>query len=354
MATLSTAIARYDKPYQGLYQPKEIGHYSLGSEIQYNKTQLKYFIPPSDYNDVEYDLKKEYQGMENREEKQIDHILKWIHDSVGPRGEVDPDQTGLKDDSDVSTDFVCRRGLLKKLLCTTCARNDYWKFAVTLHHGTYYLCEYPTDKELKRVKKMTNEDKMTCAWGHKFEQYLTADSKGSVPNPDLPYNINEGFYTVMESKVGAHTLVFSSEVDAVSLEIPDGTTGPSVEHYVEFKTTTHASLEKVSFKRFKLLNWWSQSVLAGVPEIICGFRDDAGLVRKLETYTTQDIPTIAGDIENPWKINVCWNFLDHLLTFIKSNVKEDDPRIIHLLEFLGGDVTCTRLPPDSKYTFLHE
>ncbi|XP_052773262.1 decapping and exoribonuclease protein-like [Mya arenaria] len=199
---------------------------------------------------------------------------------------------------------------------------------------------------------MTEDDKKMSAWGSKFAQYLTASSRGSVPNPDLPFNPCEGFYSVTESKVGAYTLVFSSKVDAVSQESPDGTDGPSVERYVEFKTTTHASLEKRNFKRFKLLKWWAQSVLIGVSEIVCGLRDDNGIVSVLRTFPTENIPIIAANPPpDPWMTNVCWNFLDHLLGFIKSNVTEDDKGVVHVQEFSDGRVTCKRQTED-EYKFL--
>jgi RAT1-interacting protein len=45
--------------------------------------------------------------------------------------------------------------------------------------------------------------------------------------------------------------------------------------------------------RFKLLRWWSQSFLLGVPQIIVGFRDDNGLVKSLKTYKTLEIPNLV-------------------------------------------------------------
>jgi len=32
------------------------------------------------------------------------------------------------------------------------------------------------------------------------------------------------------------------------------------------------------------------------------------------------------ELRDPWKPNVTVNFLDQLLTFVKANVKEDNPR----------------------------
>ena len=42
--------------------------------------------------------------------------------------------------------------------------------------------------------------------------------------------------------------------------------------------------------RNKLLKWWAQSFLVGVPKIICGFRDDEGIVNNLQPFRTIDIP----------------------------------------------------------------
>lgn len=42
--------------------------------------------------------------------------------------------------------------------------------------------------------------------------------------------------------------------------------------------------------RFKLMKWWAQSYLVGIPRIICGFRDDEGIVKNLQTFKTVEIP----------------------------------------------------------------
>ena len=45
--------------------------------------------------------------------------------------------------------------------------------------------------------------------------------------------------------------------------------------------------------RFKLVKWWAQSYLAGIPRIICGFRDDDGVVRMIEEYETLKLHHVA-------------------------------------------------------------
>ena len=42
--------------------------------------------------------------------------------------------------------------------------------------------------------------------------------------------------------------------------------------------------------RYKLMKWWAQSFLVGVPKIVCGFRDDDGIIQHLQTFRTIDIP----------------------------------------------------------------
>ena len=73
------------------------------------------------------------------------------------------------------------------------------------------------------------------------------------------------------------------------------------------------------FRRFKLLKWWSQSFLVGTKELLCGWRNDDGVVTSLETFMIKDIPKAASD----WKPNVCVNFLSSLLSKLKSSITEE-------------------------------
>lgn len=45
--------------------------------------------------------------------------------------------------------------------------------------------------------------------------------------------------------------------------------------------------------RFKLIKWWAQSFLIGIPRIVCGFRDDNGVVQTLQNYPVHEIPGIV-------------------------------------------------------------
>jgi len=41
--------------------------------------------------------------------------------------------------------------------------------------------------------------------------------------------------------------------------------------------------------RFKLLKWWAQSFLIGISKVVCGFRDDAGIVRHIREFQTSEM-----------------------------------------------------------------
>lgn len=95
-----------------------------------------------------------------------------------------------------------------------------------------------------------------------------------------------------------------------------------VDHYVELKTTKlHKSdRDTNSFERFKLLKFWAQSFLLGVPSIIVGFRDDEGFLRHEETFKTLKIPGMVRAGSKAWDGNICLNFAGDVLHFIKTAV----------------------------------
>lgn len=76
----------------------------------------------------------------------------------------------------MDTDFVCRRGALKVILCSTPenrTRED-WIICASKYRGTIYLCEfYPNEKEYELVNA-TTETKQLNSQGFKFEQYMVA------------------------------------------------------------------------------------------------------------------------------------------------------------------------------------
>lgn len=85
-------------------------------------------------------------------------------------------------------------------------------------------------------------------------------------------------------------------------------------HYVELKTAKsldnfreegkfrrynitspikYPSSPNILAARYKMMNFWIQSFLGDVPEIKVGFRDDHGIVSKIESFQTLEVPKYA-------------------------------------------------------------
>ena len=59
----------------------------------------------------------------------------------------------------------------------------------------------------------------------------------------------------------------------------------------------------------KLLKFWVQSFLLGVPKIIVGFRSHNGILQRLEELETKNIPGIVKKQgKGTWDGNLCINF----------------------------------------------
>lgn len=70
--------------------------------------------------------------------------------------------------------FVCFRGLLTAISATIYENRDDWLICATKFKSVIYLCGFDTQQDIDRREKMTDREKLMCAWGYKFEQYLTA------------------------------------------------------------------------------------------------------------------------------------------------------------------------------------
>ena len=106
--------------------------------------------------------------------------------------------------------------------------------------------------------------------------------------------------------------------------------------------------------RYKLIKWWAQSFLAGVPKIICGMRDHLGHVDKLQTYNTLDIPRVVRGESNMWESNVCLNFLDKFLDWVKLVVTEDSRDKVYMIEWREPFTCVTVREETSSESFLPE
>uniref|UniRef100_S4RUU6 Decapping nuclease n=1 Tax=Petromyzon marinus TaxID=7757 RepID=S4RUU6_PETMA len=330
--------------------PVEVGCFSLDAERRFHADarQLRYYAPPKGgATRVEFDLRDGYSDRyvqrDDNVKERLDHVLRWILPNRY--------KFALAGSWCLHTDVVTWRGHLTKVACTPYERHEGWLMAVTLLAGTRYMSEMETEEARRQRGTRDARQREMTYWGYKFEQYLCAETPGGIPDPGGVVNTNEAFCTVVRTRLKSHSLVFAGEVDCLSWQRPQQ---QHSSNYVELKTSRelYTPNQRRNLHRFKLIKWWAQSFLVGVPKIVAGFRDDEGVVRRLQTFETLHIPKMVADDQEAWNGSVCLNFVEAFLTFMKKVVTKDDPKTVYLFSWEPGRDVTYSVHPDSELAFL--
>lgn len=144
-------------------------------------------------------------------------------------------------------------------------------------------------------------------------------------------NTNEAYCSVVRTRLNKHSILIGAEVDCCLM---NNSQKPPA-NYIELKTTRimYKFKQKANFARYKLLKFWAQSFLAGIPKIVVGMRNDDGVVSQITSYETLNIPHVSKQHSNEWDASVCMNFLDALLTWLKEEVTQEGPDIVYMIHF---------------------
>lgn len=110
-------------------------------------------------------------------------------------------------------------------------------------------------------------------------------------DPNEGNDENQEYGCVLRSRLASHSLVYGAEVDGAD---PSRYNPPHAHltPFVELKTNKEITTSRARqiLHKFKFQKWWSQSFLVGIPRVICGFRDDAGVVRSVQTFAVSAMP----------------------------------------------------------------
>ncbi|KAI5300711.1 decapping endonuclease targeting mRNA [Ascosphaera pollenicola] len=136
-------------------------------------------------------------------------------------------------------------------------------------------------------------------------------------------NNNSQYCSVVRTGIGNSSIVIGGEVDAVWDCKPDRKGDPI--NWVELKTTAEIRSDRDVFRyERKLLKFWAQSFLLGVPKIVVGFRDENGILRRIEEIATHEIPTlIKRQGKNIWDGNICINFTASFMDWLRKTIDSD-------------------------------
>ncbi|KAF8627064.1 hypothetical protein AX17_006403 [Amanita inopinata Kibby_2008] len=206
---------------------------------------------------------------------------------------------------------------------------DGWHLNVMYIDGTLYFEEHLTDAQIRYKNDMTPRHKLQSYYGYAFESYCTSPTPtrldtqptrlGDPPGWGGDVNTNEQWCSVVKSKLGDIRLVIGGEVDCVR-----GKYTGQPDTFVELKT----SLEVISqqdiqkFER-KLLKFYFQSYLLGVPDIVVGFRTPKGVLTRLQHLQTQQIPRLVRGKPGTWNPMVCFEWGYEFLSSVKARVLAD-------------------------------
>ncbi|KAJ4786332.1 Decapping nuclease rai1 [Rhynchospora pubera] len=210
--------------------------------------------------------------------------------------------------------FVTYRNNLNKIMATAYIRNEPWKMGVHKRNGVVYL-----DVHKLPERPQSEMERKRCYWGYSFESLATEEGESSG------IDANVEFCSVIKTKIGAHRIIMGAEMDCCDSH-DDGR-----RFYIELKTNRELEYHtEERYEKEKLLKFWIQSFLAGVPYVVIGFRNDAGILVRTEMVKTSHI-TQRVKMKNYWQGGVCLAFTDEVLCWLYGTVKEGENYILQFM-----------------------
>ena len=300
------------------------------------------FVPAA----IDTDLNIGFESyIEHNTVADLDHIMSTLHKA---KFNLALNQVG----------FISYRNNFNKIMSTPYCKRDSWEIGVVRKNGVIYMDtrnfnqESTENEKQKRFgyvgRRFEFVSTQSC---HSHQHVLGCTSKrpaGSNVHPETPLpadsdalaeHVDKEFCIVTRIRLGDHVVVLGAEVDAWEEELKNETKdreGPvnnkreeSRRTFVELKTSAviKHSRQQNKFTRFKLMKFWIQSFLVGVPKIVCGFHDN-GILVKNESFETLRIPSLC---RGHWDGNICLGFTENVLSFLKHHVVVDD--VYYILKY---------------------
>ncbi|PGH13175.1 hypothetical protein AJ80_06421 [Polytolypa hystricis UAMH7299] len=318
-------VARFAGSNAAIRRPKEIAYFSYDNQHQFrlDESSLRYYYPPR----VPVDLSRGFDTFEQLDDAGDEHLDALLDTIIALEK-----STGKKCEADI----VTWRGMMTKIMTAPFDNWNGFEMNATYFQGSIFIEE---EKEYKLAQKRLQHGQrsapgapsqdMMAFWGYKFETLSLlevpwdAASRDDIESREEKVVNNKAQYcSVVKTGIGGNRLVIGGEVDAVWDCKPDKNDDPI--NWVELKTSAeiHSARDALKYER-KLLKFWAQSFLLGVPKIVVGFRDQHGIVHRLEELQTADIPKIVTRGSRCWDGNICINFTSEFLGFLKSVINHE-------------------------------
>jgi len=316
-------ISQFSKADVAVRRPREITYFSFDENHKYqqNDSSLRYYYPPS----LPADLSKGFDTFRQLDDTGDDHLDGLLQALIHHEGEK-----GTK----LDTSFITWRGMMTKIMTVPFSNLDSWEMNATKFQDTIFIEENREKKLASRAEQYSagavrgamSQDLMSY-WGYKFEsislleKHWCYSERAEIDGRDDAQVSNYAQYcSIVRTGFGRSKMIIGGEVDAVK-DVKPSEQGAPV-NWVELKTSAELVNEKeVNKYERKLMKFWAQSFLLGVPKIIVGFRDQQGWLHRLEELDTQSIPDkVLQSGLRIWNGQTCINFASALLDWLKETI----------------------------------
>ncbi|KAG5796901.1 hypothetical protein H9Q69_004075 [Fusarium xylarioides] len=318
-------IGRFAGASQPVKRPKEFACFSYDDnhEFRLDDSSLKYYYTPQ----LGADLSKGFDTFQKLDDTGDDHL-----DSLLKTIAAHEQETGKKIDANI----VTWRGMMTKIMAAPFDQMDGFEMNATLYQDCIFIEENNAYKIDSRSNEGNNKRRrgppleVMQFWGYKFETLSTLPapwaetSRDFIENRENEVVNNKAQYcSVVRTGIGKSILCLGGEVDAIWDSKPEEKGSPI--NWVELKTSVEirnaGGIE--NFKR-KLMKYWIQSFLLGVPRIVVGFRTQDGILVEAREMETHRIPDMVNADPNPkWNADMCVNFAATFLEWITENINDE-------------------------------
>ena len=211
----------------------------------------------------------------------LKELLTWMEHE---KGDVDNPYNKINAQSKV--DFVCRRGVLRKIGFTLCATRGSWNCEVVRHNNIIYMSD-----SIKRTPITIETSILHDYWDGRFHRYM---SEGG----DLPYLVTECRFKDLVCLV-------SGEIDCKT------EAGEYLEIAASYEDKFH----------LKIGSCWLHSYLGGNQKIALGLHSKYdGIINKVIEEKVDNVPEKFED--GNWSASEMLGFIHSILNTLKGRVLE--------------------------------
>ncbi|KAI0866023.1 RAI1 like PD-XK nuclease-domain-containing protein [Xylaria cubensis] len=337
-------IGRFGGQSETVKRPKEIAYFSYDDkhEFRLDDSSLQWYYPPKLGADLSGGFDK-FDNHDDSVDEHLDSLLKTIiaHEQeegkkidanvVTWRGMMTKIMSAPFEDRDGYVESVINDDEDANLTAVLMLASKCMRLSISFIEENHRLKQIAKEEQKRQQRSRPGQfspDVMTY-WGYKFEALSCLPkpwgemSREFIENRDELVVSNKAQYcSVVRTGIGKTVLCLGGEVDAIWDSKPPQKGLPI--NWVELKTSAEIRDQRgmKNFER-KLMKFWIQSFLLGVPKIIVGFRSQSGILTKIEEIQTISIPeTAAKRGVRSWDANTCINFANAFLDWLRNTIND--------------------------------